>query len=109
MNCSATHAIALKISQKHAKEFANSDFLQDLPIIQYAFGDVLAELRASVESFAGDLADEIVIIAQQLCEPDPRRRGDPRALAALHRPQHDLQPYISRFDRLAKRAEMRMI
>jgi len=109
LSCSATGAIQLKISQKHAKKFTNSDFLQDLPYIQHAFGEVLAELRASVENFAGDLADEIVMIAQQLCEPDPQRRGDTKTLAALYRPQHDLQPYISRFDRLARTAEMRMI
>lgn len=109
LHCSATSAIQLKISQKHAKEFANSDFLQDLPVFQHAFGEVIDELYTSVESFAGDLTDEIVMIAQQLCEPDPRRRGDPRALAALSRPQHDLQPYVSRFDRLAHTAEMRMI
>jgi len=109
LSCSATGAIQLKISQKHAKEFTNSDFLQDLPYIQHAFGEVLADLRASVESSTRDLADEIVMIAQQLCEPDPRRRGDTGAFAAAHRPQHDLQPYMSRFDRLARTAEMRMI
>ncbi len=109
LRCSATSAIQLKISQKHAKKFTNSDFLQDLPYIQHAFVEVLAELRASVESFTGDLADDIVMIAQQLCEPDPRRRGDPRVLAAAHIPQYDLQPYISHFDLLARTAEMRMI
>lgn len=109
LSCSATSAIQLKISQKHAKEFTNSDFPQDLPIIQHAFGEVLADLRASVESSTGDLADEIVMIAQQLCEPDPRRRGDPGALAAAYRRQHDIQAYISRFDRLARKAEIRMI
>lgn len=109
LNCSATSAIMLKISQKHAKGFTNSDFPQDLPYIQHAFSEVLADLRASVESFVGDLADEIVMITKQLCEPDPRRRGDPRVLAAAHIPQHDLQPYISHFDRLARTAEMRMI
>lgn len=109
LSCSATHAIQLKISQKHEKAFTRSDFLQDLPYIQHAFCETLGELRASVESFAGDLADEIVMISQQLCEPDPRRRGDPRVLAASHIPPYDLQPYISRFDRLAKIAEMRII
>lgn len=109
LRCSATSAITLKISQSQAKKFTRSDFVQDLPYIKHAFGVALDELRASVEGLAGDLTDEIVMIAQQLSEPDPRRRGDPRVLAALHIPQHDLQPYISRFNRLARIAEIRMI
>jgi serine/threonine protein kinase len=109
LSCSATGAIQLKISRKYAKEFKNSDFLQDLPYIQHAFAEVIDELHASVESLAGDMTDEIIMIAQQLCEPDPRRRGDPGAFAALYRPNYDLQPYISRFDRLARTAEIRMI
>ena len=109
VGCSAKHATELKISQKHAKRFTHSDFLQDLPYIQHAFSEALADLRVSTESFAGDLTDDIVMIAQQLCEPDPRRRGHPKTLAAAYVPQHDLQRYISHFDLLARTAELRMI
>ncbi len=108
-NCSATDAIQLKISVMHKKQFTGSDFPRDLPYIQYAFGEVLSDLRKSLEEFAEDLTDEITMIAEQLCEPDPGRRGDPNALDALHRPQHDMQPYVSRFNRLARKAEMKMI
>ena len=107
--CSATEAIQLKISIKHEKGFMRSDFISDLPYMQYAFEEVLHDLHKLVETLAGDLTDEIVMIAQQLCEPDPRRRGDPRARAAAYRQQHDVQAYISRFDRLARTAEIRMI
>lgn len=109
LNCSASTAINYKISEKHIKNFTRSDFVHDLPYIQNAFTEVLDELRESAEKLAGDLADELVMIAQQLCEPDPRRRGDPRVLSWAYVPQYDLQAYISRFDRLAKIAEMRMI
>ena len=34
LSCSATQAIRLKISQKHQKKFAKTDFVQDLPYIQ---------------------------------------------------------------------------
>jgi hypothetical protein len=106
--CSATQAIHLKISQSHNKDFTNSDFLQDLPYIQHAFAEVLAELRTSIRDFAGNSTDEIIMITRQLCEPDPRRRGDPRIVGSMM-PQHDLQSYISRFDRLARRAELHLI
>ena len=109
MDCSATAAIRFKISQKHAKNFTPSDFIQDLAYIQNAFVESLDELRKYVKESAGDLAEEIVMVAQQLCDPDPRRRGDPKVLETAYVPHHDLQRYISRFDRLAKVAEIRMI
>jgi serine/threonine protein kinase len=108
-DCSATDAIQLKISVIYEKEFVKTDFNSDLPYLQYAFGESLNELRTMVEKSAGDLTDEIVMIAQQLCNPDPRLRGDPKAMAAAYRTQYDIQPYISRFDRLATKAELRMI
>lgn len=108
-DCSATDVIQLKLSIKHGKEFTRSDFVSDLPYIQHAFGETCNDLRALVQELAGDLTDEIIMIAQQLCDPDPRRRGDPIARAAEYRRQHDIQAYISRFDRLARTAEIKMI
>lgn len=107
-DCSAMDTIQTKISIKYGKEFVKSDFISDLPVLQHAFEESLNDLRTLVEELAGDLTDEIIMIAEQLCEPDPRRRGDPKALKAEYRP-HDIQAYISRFDRLASKAEIRMI
>jgi serine/threonine protein kinase len=109
LSCSATQAIQLKISQTHNKRFTKTDFLQDLPYIQHAFKEALDELHVSVKGLAADMSDEIVMIVRQLCEPDPRRRGDPTVIASSYIPQYDLQPYISRFNRLARIAEMRMV
>lgn len=108
-DCSATDAIQLKLSIKYGKKFKRSDFVSDLPYMQHAFGETLNDLRALVQELAGDLTDEIIMIAQQLCDPDPLRRGDPIARAAKYRRQYDIQAYISRFDRLAKTAEIKMI
>ncbi|MFH0961045.1 MAG: protein kinase [Pseudomonadota bacterium] len=107
-NCSVTAAIQLKLSKAHGRDFIRSGFLQDLPYIQSAFSDALVDLRSAVASFAVGLTDEVIMIANQLCEPDPRRRGDPKALSSKVT-KHDLQPYISRFDRLARHAELRML
>jgi serine/threonine protein kinase len=109
LGVSATHAVVTRLIQKQGQQSTGSGFEQDLPYVQEAFAEASDDLRRSVESVAEDLSDEIVIIAQQLCEPDPRRRGDPTVLEASHRPKHDLQPYVSRFDRLARVAEHRMI
>lgn len=109
VECSATDAIQLKLSIRHGRKFTRSDFRSDLTYIQHAFEETLYDLRISVERVAGKLTDEIVMIAEQLCEPDPGYRGDPQARAAVYRPQHDMQPYVSRFDRLARKAELRMI
>lgn len=107
--CSATDALQSKLSKTYGREFAQSDFDGDLSYIHHAFEQVLKDLQTSVESTAGELTDEIMIIVKELCEPDPRHRGDPKARAALYRPQSDLQPYISRFNRLAKKAELKML
>lgn len=108
-DCSAADTIQLKLSMMYGREFTRSDFISDLPYMQHAFEEGIHDLRKLVEELGGDLTNEIVMIAQQLCEPDPQRRGDPRARVAEYRRQHDLQAYISRFDRLAKTAEIRMI
>jgi eukaryotic-like serine/threonine-protein kinase len=109
LNASATQAMVTKMVKKMGKTQTNGDFEHDLPYIQEAFSESLVDLSESVGQLAGSLSDEIVMIAQQLCEPDPRRRGDPMVLAAVHIPKYDLQAYISRFDRLATIAESRMI
>jgi len=108
LRCSATHAIHLKISKIHRKQFSRTDFLQDLPYIQHAFVEALHDLTVAIKDFSGHLTSEIVMLAKQLCEPDPRLRGDPKTLSSMIA-QHNLQPYISRLDRLARYAEARMI
>lgn len=108
-DCSATDAVQLKISIKYGREFVRSDFSGDLPYIEHAFEESLSDLRILVGEIAGDLTEEIVLIAQQLCDPDPRRRGDPSARAAKYRRQYDVQAYVSRFNMLARKAEYRMI
>ncbi|MBU8921214.1 MAG: protein kinase [Bacteroidales bacterium] len=103
---SATHALHHKISVAQNKSFTRTDFLRDLPYIENAFVEILVDLRSTISPYAQDLTDEIVLIAEQLCQPDPRRRGDSKVRSTL-KPQHDLQSYVSRFDRLARRTELR--
>jgi len=108
LKCSANQAINMKISKMHNKSFVRSDFLHDLPYIQNAFVESLEDLEKVVREVAGELTKEIIMIVKQLCEPDPRKRGDPKVLQSK-RPPHDIQAYISRFDRLAFQAERQIL
>lgn len=70
-----------------------------LPYIRSAFNDAIDSLSPS---FPLPFRDELVNIVRQLCEPDPRLRGNPQDRCAQ---QFSLHRYISAFDRLAARAE----
>lgn len=74
---------------------------QVLPLLQNSFTEVLNELNDALGT--GSLAEELVVYASQLCDPDPAQRGHP-----LDRAQGGTSPslerYVSAFDRLAVRA-----
>jgi serine/threonine protein kinase len=76
-----------------------------LPFLQRGFATVLDRFSAAVPSA---LSAELRRIVQQLCDPDPNRRGSIRARASRNGNQYDLQYYVSRFDALATRAEARV-
>jgi serine/threonine protein kinase len=107
MTTSAATALRLKLI-KRQPGFTGSGFLQDLPYLQQAFSETISDLEGVLSPLAGKLTPELVMIARQVCEPDPRRRGDPNARTS-GRLQHDIQAYISRFDRLAKQAELGLL
>jgi serine/threonine protein kinase len=108
LGCSATQAIEMKLSKNHRKSFEKTEFLQDLPYIRQAFGEVLSDLSKSLDEYAPSQAEEILRIASLLCEPDPNQRGDKRVLSYAHVPQYDLQPFISRFEVIAHKAELKL-
>jgi serine/threonine protein kinase len=77
------------------------------------FHEVLPYLRqafdASIETISRDMpaayCADLVEIVQQLCEPDPCRRGHPEELKTAGNRQ-SVERYISRFDVLAKQAAL---
>ena len=91
------------------------NFANDLPHISHAMTLSLVDLRNSIQDMTGTVsnrfdkavAEELLSIASELCEPDPAKRGD---LNASKRgiPRHSLIRYISRFDLLAKKAEFQL-
>jgi len=56
---------------------------------------------------AGPLSGDIMEMVQQLCDPDPNKRGDPKWKHSLV-PRYDLQRYISRLDLLCRKAEVKL-
>ena len=81
----------------------SEDFQKDLPYLQHAFNESLLDLEREVRKIAGDLTEDIIEMARQLCDPDPSKRGDPKWKQSLV-PNYDLQRYISRLNLLSKKA-----
>ncbi len=99
-NMSATQAIRTKLkNQKLSRSFK-----QDLPYIQHAFEQIISDLRKEMEVVAGELTEDIITIAKQLCEPDPNRRGDPKWRNNVT-PNYDMRRYVSKFDLISKKAQ----
>ena len=96
---SATQVLYTKLKNQKLSR----NFKKDLPYIQHAFEQTIADLKKEVKTVAGELTEDIVTIAKQLCEPDPNRRGDPKWHNNIT-PNYDMQRYISKFDLMSKKA-----
>ena len=93
---SARQALILKL-QGPPPVVISGNFGNDLPHFQNAFFESLKDLRVEIAKVAGDLTEELVLLAKELCEPDPNKRGHkstPETVVS----QYDLQRYISRLD-----------
>lgn len=84
---------------------SKTDFEADLPYIRKAFIEALVELRKNVNDMAGGLTEEIIEIIEELCDPDPRQRGDRKRIRTVVS-QYSLERYISRLDLLASKVEL---
>lgn len=101
---SAIAALRSKIKGHPGLNRSGNTFEQDLPVMRNAFADALTDLKKDVERVDAGIADEVVALASQLCDPDPRLRGDPQS-RKIH--QFNLERYISKFNALAAGASMR--
>jgi serine/threonine protein kinase len=97
----ATCALLTKLPKEHHPGVSGASLEQALPHL------IEANERVA-EEFEAELAEEpLVELAErfrELCNPDPRERGHPKARIRFG-DHHNLDRYISHFDRLAKRAE----
>jgi eukaryotic-like serine/threonine-protein kinase len=76
-------------------------FEEALPYLKDAFQKGLCKYK---ESLPVSLRNDLCIIVSQLCEPDPKLRGHPKEANTFD--QFNMERYISKFDLLARHAEM---
>lgn len=75
-----------------------------LPYLRHSFESVMLELAEYLHAANPRIAPDLALLARQLCEPDPERRGDPRNIARGR--GFDLERIVSRLAHLAKLAEI---
>lgn len=102
---SAVHALRMKL---RGVPMAGQSFNEDLPYLQHAFEETLTDLENDIKKLAGKLSDSIMLMARQLCEPDPVKRGDPKWKGSVVKP-YDLQRYISGISLLIGKAKAGLI
>jgi hypothetical protein len=77
-----------------------------LPFLRAAFERMLEMFSRAATQEAPGLDADLTEVVRQLCDPDPRLRGHPITRGNIAT-QFDLQRYVTRFDLLARRAEIR--
>ncbi len=96
-----TSLIRLELHENQRWNLWVGSFEEVLPFVQGAFGRAIQSLKDS-QSWPDEELTEIV---QQLCEPDPTKRGHPQNRISRGNP-YSLERYISRLDVVARRAEL---
>jgi hypothetical protein len=76
-----------------------------LPYVRDAFGRVVDFVR---QQLIDELKQDVILTVRELCEPDIRLRGHPLNRLGRGDP-FSLERYISRFDLLARRAELGLL
>jgi serine/threonine protein kinase len=79
------------------------DFRNVLPYVRNAFDNVMSTLETALPK---ESREEVLRLVRELCDPDPQVRGDGRAGATTRR--YSMERYVTRFDLLARRTEMRL-
>lgn len=102
---SATLGILNKLKTAHVP-VTGRDFEQDLPYLRQAFEELLKDLDREAAKFTTRFRDEIVQIARELCDPDPDQRGDLKWCRHKHIARYSVERYVSRFNLLARKAEL---
>jgi eukaryotic-like serine/threonine-protein kinase len=102
---SATAALASSLDQAHHWREWGDSFEAVLPFLRAAFERVVDVFSRAVAQEAPGFEAELTQVVRQLCDPDPRLRGHPTTRHNIAT-QFDLERYVTRFDLLARRAEI---
>ncbi len=104
-----TPAILKNLPQELRPENWGGDFNSALPYIRDSWDESLGEFENYIKNFAGQLTPELVEIVRQLTDPDPTKRGHPKNIIFKHGNPFSFERYISWFNRLARRAEVKWL
>jgi serine/threonine protein kinase len=96
--------LAKHLAPEHIWLTWGGSYSEVLPYVQAAFGLALEEFAAAIPA---DYRSEMTDILSYLCQPNPAERGHPLN-GRQHAGQFSLDRFISRFDCLALRAEIRL-
>lgn len=75
-----------------------------LPYLRDAFGRAVETVSATVPE---ELRDRVTALLRMLCEPDPHRRGHPKAQTGMGNP-YSLDRVVTELDLLSRHAEVRL-
>lgn len=103
---SATAALTSFLDPAHHWVNWGDGFTAVLPFLRAAFERTVDMFGRAVAEAAPGLDGELTEIVRELCDPDPRLRGHPLTRSNIAT-QFSLERYVSRFDLLARRAEIR--
>ena len=81
----------------------NDGYASVEPYLQNTFHGIVSDLRKRLHP---TMATDLTAIVQQLCALNPDRRGHPKTLQ--HRSGPALERYVTKFDLLARRAQMHL-
>lgn len=90
-----------KMNNSHLPKNWGETYRDVIPFVRDAFGLAIEEFSIEVPE---NFRDGLSIIVRELCEPDPKLRGDPIYKSGWRNP-YSLESYVSRFDCLARKAE----
>lgn len=96
-----TTAILAKLDSDHYPTHSGTSFETTLPHLQHAFAGAMHDFRQELSPY---VPEELVVRYQELCQPDPRLRGHPRAQERFGS-RFSLERYVSRFDAMASQIQ----
>jgi eukaryotic-like serine/threonine-protein kinase len=99
-----TASLANELAPNHLWGNWSGPYPQVLPYVRDAFDRVVVAFQGQAPA---ENADKLTQAFRELCDPDPSLRGDPKAWAGSST-RYSMQRYVSRFDWLARDAEIRL-
>src|SRR5579885_3546724 len=105
-----TAAVLERLAESARPGVWRGDYSGVLQYVRVAFNGVLEELDEVLQSRVDDdVREGILGLVRHLCEPDPSKRGHPRARAVRHGNPYSLERFISELNVLAGRARVRRV